>query len=100
MAVIKVAEDSLTMHDVGEIDEYDDCCIEPPIKTKEKHYPNLYMYEIPDALYDTLTVGEEVTLQIKAKVTETSERVRNTEEKGESKKRTVDLSILEVSNPM
>ena len=88
------------MFDVGEIDDYD-CC--EPISTAKckdkKHYPNLYLYEIPDALYSSFTAGQRVEITIKAMVRNTSERVENNAENGESTKRTVDLEVREISKP-
>ena len=106
MAVINVEEPKEQMIDVGEmVRDYgdDDCCISPASEDKpkkmKKSYPNLYMYEVPDELYNALTVGTEYELTIKCKVSEMSERVSESENDGKKEKRTIDLSIMEISKP-
>ena len=107
MAVIKVEEEKIAMIDIGEmVRDYgdDDCCISPPVsedkpKKMKKSYPNLYMYEIPDELFNALSVGVEYELTIKCKVSEMTERVTDSEQDGKKERRTVDLSIMEVSKP-
>ena len=107
MAVINVEEPKEQMIDVGEmVRDYgdDDCCIsesssdDTPKKMK-KSYPNLYMYEIPDELFTALSVGTEYELTIKCKVSEMTERVSESEKGGKKERRTVDLSIMEISKP-
>ena len=108
MAVIKVEDPKEQMIDVGEMvrDWGDDdvCCDatspeEAKPKKMKKSYPNLYMYEVPDELYNALSVGTEYELTIKCKVSEMSERVSESENDGKKEKRTIDLSIMEVSKP-
>lgn len=101
MAVINTEE---KMHDVGEMrEDYDGpCCVgesDTSTKKMKKSYPTMYLYEIPDELFNSFTVGQEVELKMKVKVKETTERATNREDKGEKIRRTVDLEIREVSNP-
>ena len=107
MAVIKVEGPSPTMVDVGEmVRDYgdDDCCIPQPSGTTEskkmkKSYPTIYLYEVPDELFDALSVGTEYELTIKCKVKELSERVTDSEREGKKERRTIDLEIKEISKP-
>lgn len=104
MAVIKVEEDDkVTMHDVGEMQkDYDDCCpVETESTTKmKKHYPTVYLYEIPDALFNQMEAGADITIQLKGKVKEVTERITDRADEGKKTRRTVDLEIHEVSNPL
>ena len=102
MAVIKVEEKAAhtEMFDMGEMQEDYDCC--PPVcgsKEDKKHYPTIYLYEIPDEIYNMLAAGNEYEFIIRGKVSELAERVRDSEDEGKSTKRTVDLKILEISKP-
>lgn len=103
MAVIKVEEEKKSMIDVGEMrEDYGECCVpEPSTATKKmkKDYPTVYLYEIPDELFDALSVGTEYELTIKCKVREKTERITDSAEDGKKERRTVDLEIQEISKP-
>lgn len=105
MAVINVEEEKVTMHDVGEMQkDYDSpCCVETSSDTTtkmKKHYPTVYLYEIPDELFNQMKAGADITIQLKGKVKEVTERVTSREDEGEKTRRTVDLEIHEISNPI
>ena len=107
MAVINVEEEKTAMVDVGEmVRDYgdDDCCgpiceTDDKPKKMKKSYPNVYLYEAPDELFNALTVGTEYELTIKCKVKELTERVTDSEKDGKKEKRTIDLEIMEISKP-
>ena len=108
MAIIKVEEEKAAMIDIGEmVRDYGDdgpCCVgesdstDKPKKMKNS-YPTIYLYEVPDELYNTLSVGAEYELTIKCKVKELTERVSDSERDGKEERRTVDLEIQEISKP-
>lgn len=108
MAIIKVEEEvnKDTMVDVGEMvrDYGDDDCApicetESKSKKMKKSYPNVYLYEAPDELFNALSVGAEYELTIKCKVKELTERVTDSEKDGKKEKRTIDIEIMEISKP-
>lgn len=107
MAIINVEEKKTTMVDVGEmVRDYgdDDCCgpiseTDAKPKKMKKSYPTVYLYEIPDELFDALSVGTEYELTVKVKVKELTERITDSEKDGKKERRTVDLEIHEISKP-
>jgi len=104
MAVINVEEEKVAMIDVGEmVRDYGDDCVpcttEDKPKKMKKSYPTVYLYEAPDELYNTLSVGAEYELTIKCKVTQLTERVSDSEHDGKEERRTVNIEIQEISKP-
>ena len=107
MAIIKTEEEKTTMIDVGEMvgDYGDDSYCEPVCGTDDKpkkmkkSYPTVYLYEVPDDLFNALSVGIDYELTIKCKVIQLAERITDSERDGKKEKRTVDLEIMEVSKP-
>ena len=106
MAVINVEEPKEQMIDVGEmVRDYgdDDCCIpvnkEDTPKKMKKSYPTVYLYEVPDDLFNALSVGVDYGLAIKCKVIQLTERITDSEKEGKKEKRTIDLEIIEISKP-
>lgn len=103
MAIIKTEEEKTELFNVGEMQkDYDGpCCTEEPSNTKmKKSYPTMYLYEIPDELFNSFKTGDKIEVIIKGKVRETSERTTDREDEGEKTRRTVDLEIHEVSKPI